>query len=1001
MRLCRPRAVSTRVALATKLVFISSCPFFAALICAHAGAPATAIPENVYATDLLAYPKQWAFEIARSGIILVDDQQLDDLTDPDKLVDLGLTGTPDVKSLRQICEEAKAGGRRTLILAFDHFFNQYRKESLAAPRKYMPDGDDMAARVATISAFAQQYGLGLELSLLSPLEIGPGYRDATGESGTWLHYRKGIRDASTGKYSVQLWRHTQWSNNKGPISIEDAGVRVFAFKERSLGNTPYLVVDPKEIVEISDTATVEVWPGAIEKRGDFASIRIEVRGNGRADIGALDRVIVVQQYQTPEMDYFSPNALPFLTKLVDKYLDAGVKLNGLYSDEMHIQQDWHYFSHHDNGELALRYVTPNLSRVYAERFGAEFADLAKYMVYFTHGQEDTALDLSAKAGRMHVFGDSPEAVRQTALFRARYYHLLQNEVVKLFTEAKHHAESRTGNKLESRAHATWAQSPTIDKWDTGRSNHQRSQYEYTSNFVWSNTVQQAASACYDYFAWGDFLTGNGNDHAEGGWLDRNYYGLMLACSTGSINEVPNSYGAHWGMPHEIGRRRQSLVNTFGAAASPPFAIVEDGEHRDVDVLMLYPLDLVGVDERFGSWMTQYAYANLITPAKLLELGEIEGCEIVVAGRSYTTIATLFEPFPSASLLAMLQQFANAGGRVIWSGPPPVINAEGQPCLRDWEFLTGASYTPGLDEGIMAPGRVIAFDGALKGVPSQMILTDFLVDRIYPVGTIGDTEIVARSGDNIVGTHQITSGGGSVTFLGFRPRDDQAASLGYEVRTWFALLQTLGAYPASRKFADTNDNTEVVSRTTPYLSCRFPNGTTAIARHFKDVLEDWPGGFARDEAQDRAYLERAPPPTETIELQDFRVNGHAVTYNGQQTVAFRVDDAGKLIGFAGNHCAEITIDGATTVFASQPMTIIAWAPVTAGRRVPNGALLIVHAAGAGELRIPAPELPESARLVAQGATRGSRGADVPCTVKNGFLTFTVPPEHSGGWFYALP
>ena len=111
-------------------------------------------------------------------------------------------------------------------------------------------------------------------------------------------------------------------------------------------------------------------------------------------------------------------------------------------------------------------------------------------------------------------------------------------MVDLFVEAKRHAEERMGHRLEARAHATWAESPTIDRWDTGRELTSRNQYEYTSNFVWSNTVHQAASACSDYFKWGDFLTGNGNDHAEGGWLDRNYFGLALACSTGILNEVP-------------------------------------------------------------------------------------------------------------------------------------------------------------------------------------------------------------------------------------------------------------------------------------------------------------------------------------------------------------------------------------------------------------------------------------------------------------------------------
>ena len=66
-------------------------------------------------------------------------------------------------------------------------------------------------------------------------------------------------------------------------------------------------------------------------------------------------------------------------------------------------------------------------------------------------------------------------------------------------------------------------------------------------------MHQAASACSDYFKWGDFLTGNGNDHAEGGWLDRNYFALALGCSTGILNEVPYSYAAHWGMPGPISR----------------------------------------------------------------------------------------------------------------------------------------------------------------------------------------------------------------------------------------------------------------------------------------------------------------------------------------------------------------------------------------------------------------------------------------------------------------
>ncbi|MBX7259940.1 MAG: hypothetical protein K1Y02_26535, partial [Candidatus Hydrogenedentes bacterium] len=947
-------------------------------------------PENLYQTDLLSFPGPWAFELGKSGIILVEDQQLDDLTDPDKEVDLGLTGTPNVTTLRAICERAQAAKQRTLILAFDHFFSQYRGGVKDAVRKYMPDRDATIERIAKISGFAQQYGLGLELSLLSPLEIGSGYRDATGESGMWLHYRKGLRDATTGTYSVQLWRNTLWSNNKGSFNLEDAGVRVFAFRQRNIGGTPFVAVNPDEIVEISDTAKVDVWPGALVKQGDFSAVRVRIHGEGRADIGPLDRVLVVQQYRTPEMDYFSPNALPFLTGLMDKYLNAGVKLNALYSDEMHIQQDWHYFTHHDNGEFALRYVTPNLSREYAARYGAAYADLAKYMLFFTYGQEDTSNTIDAKNGISHVFGDSPEDIRKTALFRARYFHLLQDSVVDLFAKTKRYTEQRIGYQLEARAHATWAQSPTIDKWEVGRQNHPRNQYEYTSNFIWSNTVQQASAACYDYFKWGDFLTGNGNDHAEGGWLDRDYYGLMLACSTGIINRVPYSYGAHWGMPNELSRRRQSLVNVFGAAASPDFAIVEDAQHRDVNVLMLYPIDLVSVEERFGSWMTQYAYTNLITPAKLLELGRVEGNSISICGRHFTTLATLFEPFPSKALLALMQQFVEGGGRLIWSGPPPVLTAEAENTLDAWQQAVAVDYKPGLDEGQIAPGRVVSFEGPLSAVPSQTILTDFLVDRIYPVTPKEGATVVARVGNDVVGTHRALPSGGSITFLGFRPRDDQSASLGYETRTWFATLDALGAYPGTGKFTDTTDNTEYLSRTTDYLACRFPNGTVAITNHLKSTLEDWPGGFARKDEQDSEYLRRVPPPSETLKLRDLKVNGHTVTYDGEQAVAFRQNENGVLQAFSGSQCASIVLDGNNISFASQPMAAISWAPVTSNRRVPGGAVLIIHPVGTAELQIPAPEITSTAQLYAEGQTRGTRGASVPCTVQDGVLRFTVTP-----------
>ncbi len=382
-------------------------------------------PEKVYQGEMAAYPGPWAFELPKEQIILVSDEELEILAaDPDKVLDLSLTPQPKhLASLRQVCEAAKKQGARTLIVAFDHFFQQYRPGQNHA-RRLMPDMDAYIEKIARIGKFAEQYGLGLELSLLTPLEIGRGYRQATGESGVWMQYRKGLRDPASGAFSVQLWRHSRWVNNKGPFDLEDAGVRVFAFREQPLSGTPYRVVPEDSITEITDQAKVEVLEG-IRPEG-FPATRIRVYGTGKTETSGLNRVLVVQSYRTPEMDYFSDKALPYLKGLVDRYAGAGVKLNALYSDEPHLMGDWSYFGHHDHGQFAMRYVSPGFAEKFAQRFGAKYRDFAKYLVYFTYGQEDFAIDLSATQGVMHVLGPSPQDIRRTALFRAHYYRFLQD-----------------------------------------------------------------------------------------------------------------------------------------------------------------------------------------------------------------------------------------------------------------------------------------------------------------------------------------------------------------------------------------------------------------------------------------------------------------------------------------------------------------------------------------------------------------------------------------------
>ena len=958
-------------------------------------------PESRNEREMVAFPAQWSFGLPKQAMILTSDRDLEDISsDPDKVIDLSLTFDKDSGSLRQRCEAVQKSGGHTLILAFDHFFRQYRPGQDHA-RELMPDMPEYIEKIAKVSKFAQQYGVGLELSLLTPLEIGKGYREQTGESGVWMQYRKGLRDPNTGQFSIQLWRQKRWENNKGFFDIEDAGVRVFAFRESVIHGTPYRVVPEDSIVEITNGIEVEELG---EPTPGFPATRIRVFGNGVAQAAGLNRVLVVQVYRTPEMDFFSENATAYLTNLVDRYADAGVKLNALYSDEPHLMGDWAYHAHHEHGQFAMRYVSPGFVKKFAERYGEKYRDFAKYLIYFAYGQEDFAHDLSATQGIMHVWGASQQEIRQTALFRSRYYKFLQDGLADLLVNAKHHAERRMGQRLEARAHATWAESPTCDAWVQVEGVFGPSkQYEYTSDFLWSNTVHQSAVACSDYFRWGDFLTGNGNDHAEGGFLDRNYFGLALACSTGSINDIPFSYGAHWGIPNAISHRRSLAAFAFGALQWHG-SDVQGFEHRDVDVLMLYPIDLVAVEERFGSWMNQYGYANMITQQKLLEMGTVTGGAVEIAGRRYTTLVATFEPFPSHKLLTMMKVLAEQGGRVVWSGPAPVLTDEGTDALAAWSSLFGVEYQPLHQEGLPVPGQQIRFEGTLENVPPQIVLTHFLVDHVYPVGKVNDAEVVARLGRHVIGTHRRLPGGGSATFLGFRPLDNQSASLGYDSRTWFDALNGIGAYPASPEAVaggTVNDNTESLSRTGEYLVCRFPNGAVTIANHLKLTEERWwDGGFARNNDRDAKYMEENPLPPDTISLKDFQVNGHTVGYEGNQIMAFRVNEAGQLIGFSGHNTTGLTINGQTFPFAENPIPMLVFTPVPEKRRVPGGAVFEINVHGTGTIRVPFFETDKPVQIFTQGPTPGSKGREVTFQREDNALILDAT-ELSGQWLWVVP
>ena len=231
---------------------------------------------------VLKFEGAWSFQLPKSSIILVSDQQLEDLQDPDREIDLSLSATPYRTTLRKLCQQAKDSGAKTVILAFDEFWSQYRPGQGGKPRSLTPDKDEYIQRIARVSSTLKQYGLGLELSLLSPLEIGPGYNRQTGEAGRWVQYREGWRDPKSGRFSVELWEQRFWTNNKGTIQLVRTGCRAFAFREQRIGRSHFYRVNPAEIVELHEPLEIDVAPSDV---GTSRQRRLRVTGRGDTAAG--------------------------------------------------------------------------------------------------------------------------------------------------------------------------------------------------------------------------------------------------------------------------------------------------------------------------------------------------------------------------------------------------------------------------------------------------------------------------------------------------------------------------------------------------------------------------------------------------------------------------------------------------------------------------------------------------------------------------------------------
>lgn len=886
------------------------------------------------------------------GIIITSDSQLLAIADnPDAVIDVSTTNTRELTSLRKIVENNTSN---QVSIFFDEFYHQYRNHA-GIERTLTPDNDEYVTAIKRISDFTAQYGKGFQLSLLSPLEIGSAFKRKYGDTGRWLMFKTGFRDPVTGYFSVDIWQQQVWTNNKGRFTITLKDVRAYAFKSTHLGNSGNICVYPDDIKEVTniittrgeivDLAAKASRINSVEKMS-MPACRLNISYKGKNQLKGYDRVFVVLEYETPEMDYFSPKVPVFLKEMIDKYKKAEVNLTGLYSDEMHIQQDWNYSSHMEDGQFNQLFYTKNLQNEYNLKFNANIDE--RYLLYFMYGPPYYEGNVKSSRNIQYVMGNSAEDVYRTMLLRDRYYKLLNDKVVDVFKDAKLYAEQIFNRKLATRAYTTWAESPTIDFVNTEKLPRKAYLYEYTPNFIASNTVHQAASACYNYFKWGEYLSEIGVDFAESGWADRNYYGSAMAASLGVVNSSGLAYADVWGLPPEAVKWKYRINRAFGSSDYTPTRRITGSVHRDIEVLIVYPMNLVAAEPRFGSWMTQYGYANYLTSEKITELGHItKDGKLRIGEKEYGTLVILFEPLVSERFLSLIEQFSKEGGKVVWCSMPPLISQEGNNISKHWGNLFGIRYDYSVYRGEIAAGKRILFSGILDGIEPQYILTDFLVDRIYPVTVVAPTvTVIANESYRVLGT-QKTQGKGVLYYLGFRPRDDQSASLGYESRTFFEILEKIGAYPPSYLFKE-NDNPTVVSRREPFLVTSFPNGAISVVKHYKSQPENWDGEWARDTVKDSLALANNPMPNQWLSIDKCAISGARISYQGLLNMTYRLNDNRELIAFEGYKCSGIKINKLNYRFSSDTQEMIYFAPIN--EDLSNYDVIIK---GKGTISIPIP------------------------------------------------
>lgn len=813
-------------------------------------------------------------------------------------------------SLKDVCESASRGKAEIITFFHDHFFGGGERELHLTHPEFI----DCTKK---ISEYAEGYGIGIGASVTNPLDLGRNFKQDIGVGGQHRFFAEGVKNAD-GSFRFNGVLSERWTNNKGHIYPKYNHARLFAYTEEDNGSA-YLVIKPESIVEIPEsdyTCTISKEPYELSTYFGNQHMIVE----GKTSLPG-NRIFAIFYMDTPEMDYFHPGVTDYIHGIIDMYREQGVEFMELYSDEMHIQFDWG-FAHFGPYEIPTRYMTENFQSKLA-KIDPIFADFDKALIYFGYDMLADRETLG-RSHTQHVIGSSSADLYRTFRMRRAYFETLQDQVVGMCCEARDYIRStyvkHKGWDPLCLGHATWQESPTCDHYAPGRDQgrfHYALQrgfctFDYSPDYVYSSTIREAISGCYDYFKWNDYFSYGGTDFCECGWFDRNYYGGAMSASLGSLNRNEVASWGAWGFPNEARKRFNNVSLSFsGGGRLTREATVTYGRPRAIDVLYVYPKDLTAVEERFGSWMVQYGYCNYCPADRIVNLGRVEKGELHLGIGTYSTIVVGFEPFYNEEFIALLEKFVRGGGNLVWNSTPSADEKGRIP--NRWLKLFGLKSAENLIEGGAA--HEVHFSGILSGIPKMKIPTDMLPDRVYRV-TVGSGEAIANANNFVIGATR-KYGLGRATYIGCRLRDDQSGESGDAPSTLFDVLKTLGAYGGQSAL----DNTETISRKTEYFASHFNNGAYSIARHYKTMRELWPSGsFRRDDEADAEFLKTYELMVPlSLEFDQFSIDGHKITHKGKYLLQYRLSPRGRLVAFRGNDTCGITVDGKKYNITKHPAT----------------------------------------------------------------------------------